>query len=167
MRLQPDRLLTKRVDPLVMKTLNAIELLELVRMHGPVSRAQLATCSRLSKPTVSDQVDSLISRALVVEVGPGNAGVRGGRSLRFSNSTAATARSFAQISGPSGFALPLLTWWQHSHSKPAHSSGKGRPAPWFAPEARLVGFAGRDSAARRSASLASRCQASSMCAKAS
>ena len=31
MRLQPDRLLTKRVDPLVMKTLNAIELLELIR----------------------------------------------------------------------------------------------------------------------------------------
>ena len=36
-------------------------------------------CSRLSKPTVSDQVDSLIARALVVEVGPGNAGIRGGK----------------------------------------------------------------------------------------
>jgi predicted NBD/HSP70 family sugar kinase len=79
MRLQPDRLLTKRVDPLVMKTLNAIELLELIRTRGPVSRAQLATCSRLSKPTVSDQVDSLIARNLVVELGPGNAGVRGGK----------------------------------------------------------------------------------------
>lgn len=79
MRLQPDRLLTKRVDPLVMKTLNAIELLELIRTRGPVSRAQLATCSRLSKPTVSDQVDSLIARNLVVELGPGNAGARGGK----------------------------------------------------------------------------------------
>ena len=79
MRLQPDRLLPKRVDPLVMKTLNAIELLELVRTNGPVSRAQLAACSRLSKPTVSDQVDSLIARSLVVETGPGSAGVRGGK----------------------------------------------------------------------------------------
>jgi predicted NBD/HSP70 family sugar kinase len=79
MRLQPDRLLTKRVDPLVMKTLNAIELLELIRTNGPVSRAQLATRSRLSKPTVSDQVDSLISRSLVMEAGPGNAGIRGGK----------------------------------------------------------------------------------------
>src|SRR3954453_4496271 len=79
MRLQPDRLLTKRVDPLVMKSLNAIELLELIRTNGPVSRAQLATCSRLSKPTVSDQVDSLLARRLVVEVGPGTAGIRGGK----------------------------------------------------------------------------------------
>lgn len=48
------------------------------RAHGPVSRAQLAACGRPSKPTVSDQVDSLIPRSLVVETGPGSAGVRGG-----------------------------------------------------------------------------------------
>ena len=76
MRLQPDSLLTRRVDPLVMKSLNAIEVLELVRTHGPVSRARLATHSRLSKPTVSDQVDALISRGLVVDTGPGVASSR-------------------------------------------------------------------------------------------
>ncbi len=79
MRLQPDSLLTRRVDPLVMKSLNAIEVLELVRTHGPVSRARLATHSRLSKPTVSDQVDALISRGLVVDTGPGVASSRGGK----------------------------------------------------------------------------------------
>lgn len=79
MRLQSHRLVTRRVDPLVMKSLNAIEVLELVRTRGPISRASLAASSQLSKPTVSDQVDSLISRELVIEVGTGNASSRGGK----------------------------------------------------------------------------------------
>jgi predicted NBD/HSP70 family sugar kinase len=79
MRLQPDRLVTRGVDPLVMKSLNAIQVLELVRVHEPISRARLAAFSRLSKPTVSDQVDALIARGLVVEAGPGVASSRGGK----------------------------------------------------------------------------------------
>jgi predicted NBD/HSP70 family sugar kinase len=79
MRLQPHRFLTKRINPSVMKTVNAIELLELVRLHGPVSRAQLALLSKLSKPTVSDQVDFLIAAGLVINVGTGSAGSRGGK----------------------------------------------------------------------------------------
>lgn len=79
MKLQPHRFLTKRMNPSVMKTVNAIELLELVRQHGPVSRAELAKISHLSKPTVSDQVDFLISAGLVVNVGTGKAGSRGGK----------------------------------------------------------------------------------------
>ena len=79
MRLQPHRFVPRRVDPLVMKSLNAIEVLELVRTHGPISRARLAAFSRLSKPTVSDQVDALIARELVVEVGTGSASSRGGK----------------------------------------------------------------------------------------
>ena len=67
------------MDPLVMKSLNAIELLKLIRQHGRISRSTLATLSRLSKPTVSDQVDSLLARELVVEVGAGNASARGGK----------------------------------------------------------------------------------------
>lgn len=62
-----------------MKSLNAIEILELVRTRGPISRASIAACSRLSKPTVSDQVDALISRGLVVEIGRGDSGTRGGK----------------------------------------------------------------------------------------
>jgi predicted NBD/HSP70 family sugar kinase len=62
-----------------MKRFNAIELLELIRHHGRISRSDLAVLSRLSKPTVSDQVDALIASGLVVEVGMGSASARGGK----------------------------------------------------------------------------------------
>jgi predicted NBD/HSP70 family sugar kinase len=67
------------MNPLVMKSLNAIELLKLIRRHGRISRSTLASLSRLSKPTVSDQVDSLLALRLVVEVGSGDASARGGK----------------------------------------------------------------------------------------
>jgi predicted NBD/HSP70 family sugar kinase len=79
MRLQADRFAPKRMNPLVMKSLNAIELMKLIRRHGRISRSTLASLSRLSKPTVSDQVDSLLARGLVVEVGSGDASARGGK----------------------------------------------------------------------------------------
>ncbi|HUS07876.1 MAG TPA: ROK family transcriptional regulator [Bryobacteraceae bacterium] len=62
-----------------MKSLNAIELVELLRRHGPISRAGLAKVSRLSKPTVSIQVDALLAKGLVVEVGMGEGSARGGK----------------------------------------------------------------------------------------
>ena len=62
-----------------MKSLNAIEVLELVRTHGPVSRARLAACSRLSKPTVSDQVDALIGARTGCGGRTGDASSRGGK----------------------------------------------------------------------------------------
>jgi glucokinase len=74
-----NRLPSRRVDPLVMRSLNAIELLELVRRYRPISRAALAKVSRLSKPTVSGQIDALLAKGLVVEVGTGEGSVRGGK----------------------------------------------------------------------------------------
>jgi glucokinase len=62
-----------------MRSLNAIELLELVRRHAPISRAALAKISRLSKPTVSGQIDALLAKGLVVEVGTGEGSARGGK----------------------------------------------------------------------------------------
>ena len=79
MRLQPDRLLTRRVDPLVMKSLNAIELLELVRTAWACLPCGPRQPQPLSKPTVSDQVDALIAPDCVVEIGPGKTGSRGGK----------------------------------------------------------------------------------------
>jgi predicted NBD/HSP70 family sugar kinase len=79
MRFQPDRLLTRRMNPLAMKGFNAIEILELIRRHGCISRAKLAAVSRLSKPTISDQVDALIAKGLVIEAGSGSASSRGGK----------------------------------------------------------------------------------------
>jgi glucokinase len=67
------------VQPSVMKKMNQISLLALIREHGPISRAVLATLSRLSKPTVSAQVEALIQRGLVLETGRGQPGKRGGK----------------------------------------------------------------------------------------
>lgn len=100
MRLQSLRSRPRRVDPLVMKSLNAIEVLELVRTHGPISRARLAACSRLSKPTVSDQVDTLIGRELVVEVGMGSASSRGGKKPTLVEFNSAYGQVFCADIGP-------------------------------------------------------------------
>lgn len=62
-----------------MKSMNGIGLLNLIREHGPVSRAALANLSRLSKSTVSSIMDDLILRGLVVEEGRGKSGATGGK----------------------------------------------------------------------------------------
>jgi predicted NBD/HSP70 family sugar kinase len=67
------------MNSLVMKSVNAIQLLELIRQRGPISRSDLARLIRLSKPTVSEQVDALIAKGFVREVGRGLASSRGGK----------------------------------------------------------------------------------------
>jgi predicted NBD/HSP70 family sugar kinase len=62
-----------------MRGVNGIQLLNLIREAGPVSRATLAKLSRLSKPTVSDQVARLIDLGVVVEIGEGDSGLGGGK----------------------------------------------------------------------------------------
>jgi predicted NBD/HSP70 family sugar kinase len=79
MRLPLGPVLAQDAKRPVMKSINGIGLLNLVREHGPTSRASLATLSGLSKPTVSSQIESLIRDGLVVEHGPGKAGARGGK----------------------------------------------------------------------------------------
>lgn len=62
-----------------MRIVNGIQLLNLIREQGPVSRAELAKLSGLSKPTVSEQVGRLLSVGLAVETGQGQAGEAGGK----------------------------------------------------------------------------------------
>jgi len=62
-----------------MRKMNQISLLSLIMEHGPISRTGLARLSRLSKPTVSAQVQSLIQKGLVSETGLGQSGRRGGK----------------------------------------------------------------------------------------
>ncbi|MGE5645399.1 MAG: ROK family transcriptional regulator [Acidobacteriota bacterium] len=62
-----------------MRSANGIGLLNLIRQHAPVSRASLARLSRLSKPTVSNCVESLIEQGWVFEQGQGESGARGGK----------------------------------------------------------------------------------------
>jgi glucokinase len=69
----------RAIQPPVMKTMNRLSLLKLIMEHGPISRSGLANLSRLSKPTVSAQVESLIRKRLVSETGAGESGRRGGK----------------------------------------------------------------------------------------
>lgn len=69
----------RRVDPFRMKAMNTAALLNLVRDRGPLSRSDLARISRLSKPTVSEQIADLLSRGLVIEIGQRESGSRRGK----------------------------------------------------------------------------------------
>ncbi len=55
--------------PSLLRSLNARTVLELIRESGPISRAQIARESGLSKPTVSLALDRLVDRSVVREVG--------------------------------------------------------------------------------------------------
>ncbi|HTV54450.1 MAG TPA: ROK family transcriptional regulator [Terriglobia bacterium] len=63
--------------PELLREVNARQLLRLLRMHGPCSRADLVRHSGLSAPTVSSAIVDLHQRGLVETVGPGQS--NGGR----------------------------------------------------------------------------------------
>lgn len=69
----------RAIRPPVMKKMNQLSLLTLIMERGPISRTGLSRLSRLSKPTVSAQVEGLIRRRLVSETGAGESGRRGGK----------------------------------------------------------------------------------------
>lgn len=69
----------RRMNHALMKRVNAVELLGLIKDHGTISRSSLAKISRLSKPTVSDLVRLLGEKDLVVEIGTGKPSSRGGK----------------------------------------------------------------------------------------
>lgn len=62
-----------------MRSVNGIQLLNLIRDSGPLSRAMLARLSSLSKPTVSEQVNRLLAFGVAVETGQGEPASRGGK----------------------------------------------------------------------------------------
>jgi predicted NBD/HSP70 family sugar kinase len=62
-----------------MRQVNSALLLEMIRGGGPVSRAELARQSGLTKPTVSSLVADLMERGIVVEDGSGEPDARGGK----------------------------------------------------------------------------------------
>jgi glucokinase len=75
----PGQISPRPIQPPVMKRMNQLSLLTLIMEHGPISRTGLARLSRLSKPTVSAQVEDLIRKRLVSETGAGESGRRGGK----------------------------------------------------------------------------------------
>jgi glucokinase len=62
-----------------MRKVNGALLLGIIRDQGPVSRAELARLSGLTKPTVSSQVADLMARGVVREEGAGAPDERGGK----------------------------------------------------------------------------------------
>lgn len=62
-----------------MRQLNSAFLLDLIREGEPISRAELARSSGLTKPTVSSQIASLLERGIVVEDGTSEPDSRGGK----------------------------------------------------------------------------------------
>ncbi len=62
-----------------MRQMNSALLLEMIRTGGPVSRAELARQSGLTKPTVSSLVADMMERSIVVEDGAGEPDARGGK----------------------------------------------------------------------------------------
>jgi glucokinase len=95
MRLPHEHLISQRVRAPLMRSINGIELLNLIREHGPVSRATLAKLSCLSKPTVSSQVETLVRQGWVVELGQGESGSKGGKKPTLIRFNADAGRLFA------------------------------------------------------------------------
>jgi predicted NBD/HSP70 family sugar kinase len=60
--------------PSLLRAINARTILELIRRTGPISRAQVARDSGLSKPTVSLSLVALLEAGLVREVGRSSGG---------------------------------------------------------------------------------------------
>jgi glucokinase len=72
--------------PRLLRNVNAQQILRLLRLHGPCSRADLARYSGLSAPTISSGVAYLTDNGLIKPMGPGPS--KGGRPpdlLRFNS----------------------------------------------------------------------------------
>lgn len=95
MRLPHEHLITQRMKAPLMRSFNGIELLNLISEHGPISRATLAKLSRLSKPTVSSLVETLVQQGWVVDLGQGEAGSKGGKKPTLVRFNANAGRLFA------------------------------------------------------------------------
>src|SRR5256884_4694708 len=68
--------------PSLLRAINERSVLELIHRGGPLSRAQVARVSGLSKPTVSLALTGLLAAQLVREVGRSR-GVRGPSALLY------------------------------------------------------------------------------------
>ncbi|MEY2473319.1 MAG: hypothetical protein QOK28_2648 [Actinomycetota bacterium] len=66
-------------DHSVMRGLNRSLVLDVLRREGPMSRADMAKRTTLTKPTVAAIVDGLLQEELAVDLGEGESGATGGR----------------------------------------------------------------------------------------
>ncbi len=63
----------------LIKTLNEIRILNLIREYGPISRSELAKRTRISKVAISDIINRLNETGFILEIGKGKSTHRGGK----------------------------------------------------------------------------------------
>ena len=68
-----------KADIQLIKTINEIRLLNLIREHGPISRNELSRKSRISKVAVSDIINRLDESGFILEIGKGKSTKKGGK----------------------------------------------------------------------------------------
>jgi predicted NBD/HSP70 family sugar kinase len=70
----PARETAHRGRPETLRVINRTAILDALRQHAPISRAELARFTSISAPTVSAIVEVIMAEGLVREVGPGDSG---------------------------------------------------------------------------------------------
>ncbi len=71
--------MVKKADTQLIKLMNEIQLLKLIREAGPVSRIELARSTHMSKVAVFDIINRLIEAGMVLDVGKGESTSKGGK----------------------------------------------------------------------------------------
>ncbi|MBD3226536.1 MAG: ROK family protein [Caldithrix sp.] len=69
----------KKADTQLIKLLNEIQLLNLIRDEGPISRIELSRRTEMSKVAVFDIINRLIDAGFVVDIGKGQSTSKGGK----------------------------------------------------------------------------------------
>ncbi len=68
-----------KADSKLIKRLNEVRLLNLIRTQGPISRNELARRSKISKVAVSEIIGRLMEAGYVLEIGKGKSTQKGGK----------------------------------------------------------------------------------------
>jgi DNA-binding Lrp family transcriptional regulator len=69
----------KKVNAQLIKKLNEVRILNLVRYEGPISRIELAKKTGISKVAVSEIIRRLDDAGFILEIGKGTSTKRGGK----------------------------------------------------------------------------------------
>src|SRR5579863_3411748 len=85
----------KSADRFLIRNINQSILLNLIRIHAPISRPQLATLSGLSQVTVIKITNNLIDRRLILE-------------NEYAESTGGRRAGLLEINSEGGFAIGLM-----------------------------------------------------------
>lgn len=69
----------EKADSQLIKTINEIRLLNLIREEGPISRNELSKRTKISKVAVSDIINRLDKNGFILEIGKGKSTSKGGK----------------------------------------------------------------------------------------